>query len=231
VWDTGIGIAAADRERIFDPYVQIGNKERDRSMGLGLGLAIVKHAIALLQLRLSLLSQHGQGSCFRLEIPSNIWATDISTEPEDPSQKQIDFAETISHLRGRRILLIEDDPMALHAMQALLLGWQVDLRCAQRGGSVALQQCSDDWIPECVLCDFRLPGELNGIEVLDAVLERYPSAVGILQTGELAQTIQIQAEEAGYLVLYKPLDTNVLASTLHTLLDQRHRLRREQVVA
>jgi signal transduction histidine kinase len=224
VWDTGLGIAPADQERIFDPYVQVGNKERDRSMGLGLGLAIVKHAVALLDMRLALRSQPGKGSCFRLTIPEALWSAGSGQTLPTASEQHADLAQTIARLRGRRILLIEDDPMALQAMQALLAGWRIDLRCAQRGDESVLEQCADGWIPECVLSDFRLPGKLNGIDVLDNVLERYPSAVGILQTGELAQAIQTQAEEAGYLVLYKPLDTNVLASTLCTLLDQRARL-------
>jgi signal transduction histidine kinase len=37
VWDTGIGIAPPDLERVFEPYVQVGNDTRSREKGLGLG--------------------------------------------------------------------------------------------------------------------------------------------------------------------------------------------------
>jgi signal transduction histidine kinase len=47
VSDTGIGIPQADRDRIFDEYVQLGNPERDRGKGLGLGLAIAQRLAAI----------------------------------------------------------------------------------------------------------------------------------------------------------------------------------------
>ena len=40
IWDTGIGIEEADRQRIFEEFVQLDNPERDRRKGLGLGLSI-----------------------------------------------------------------------------------------------------------------------------------------------------------------------------------------------
>jgi CheY-like chemotaxis protein len=66
-----------------------------------------------------------------------------------------------------------------------------------------------------------MPGKLNGIELLDYILERFPEDVGILLTGEMVQSVQTQAEEAGYLVLFKPLDPAVLASTLSAVMSRR----------
>lgn len=212
VWDSGVGIAPEDQERIFDPYVQIGNRERDRSKGLGLGLAIVRQATQLLGMPLRLLSRPQRGSCFRLHIPaaqvlhSDLLGTSKDALPEQPST---------AVLAGRRILLIDDDRMVQQAMQALLGSWQIDLRCAGVGDpEVVLKTCQHGWAPECIISDFRLPGPLNGIALLDTLLERFPDAVGLLQTGELAQTIQLQAEEAGYLVAFKPVSPEVLAYTL-----------------
>jgi CheY-like chemotaxis protein len=115
--------------------------------------------------------------------------------------------------------------MVLQAMQALLQTWQVDLRCTNRGDDSVLVAFSAQWVPECILCDFRMPGKFNGIELLDFILERFPEAVGILLTGEMGQAVQTQAEEAGYLVLSKPLDPAVLASTLSAVMNRRDRAR------
>lgn len=219
VWDTGTGIDAIGLTRIFDPYVQIGNAERDRSKGLGLGLAITAHATQLLGLQLSVHSRPGRGSCFRLHVPAAMCRPHqaiAALQPDTPA------VVTAPRLAGRRVLLVEDDAMVLNAMQALLTGWQMDLRCASRGDvAAALGACGPDWVPECVLCDFRLPGSLDGVALLDVLFEHFPDAVGILQTGELAHNVQAQARQAGYMVLSKPIEPGVLAQTLAAVLAGR----------
>jgi len=221
VWDTGLGIAAADQTRVFDPYVQIANRERDRTKGLGLGLAIVRHACELLGVKLTLQSHLGRGSCFRLHLPAAL----CNCAPELDCAKAALFTPAVIQpsewLLGRRLLLVDDDPMIQRAMQALLSSWGMDLRCTSTGDTTAMQVCGTDWQPDCVLCDFRLPGPLDGIEMLDYLQEQHPKAVGILQTGELVQTVQARAEEAGYLVLFKPVDAAVLAATLSSVLNRR----------
>jgi signal transduction histidine kinase/CheY-like chemotaxis protein len=219
VWDTGVGIADEDQARIFSPYVQIGNQERDRSKGLGLGLAIVHHAASLLGLEVTLKSQLGRGSRFRVHVPRSVC---VAGQVKAESQAaRTALPVSVPQLAGRRVLLVDDDPMVLQAMQALLQTWQLDLRCTSRGDASVLAACSAEWVPECILCDFRMPGKLNGIELLDYILERFPEAVGILLTGEMVQSVQTQAEEAGYLVLFKPLDPAVLASTLSAVMSRR----------
>ncbi|TXT39569.1 MAG: vsrB [Comamonadaceae bacterium] len=222
VWDTGLGIAEGDQARIFDPYVQVANRERDRTKGLGLGLAIVRHASELLGIGLTLRSQLGRGSCFRLHLPA-----DLCTHVPEPQAIQKasrllpDSLHIANQLYGRRILLVDDDPMIQRAMQALLGSWGIDLRSATTGDASAVQVCGTDWQPECVLCDFRLPGAMDGIEMLDYLQDCYPQAVGILQTGELVQMVQARAEEAGYMVMFKPVDASVLAATLCSVLNRK----------
>ena len=223
VWDTGIGISDDDQKRIFDPYVQLANRERDRTQGLGLGLAIVKHASEMLALDVTLHSTKGRGTCFRIRVPAHlIIQTSATHGPELPRQTQpVAAVPDKPWLKDRRVLLIDDDPLVQQAMQALLRGWQLDVRAASRGDAV-LKECAPNWEPECVLCDYRLPGALNGIEVLDLLLQTYPKTIGVLLTGELAQTVQQAAEDAGYLLLSKPVNASVLAFTLGTLLERRN---------
>lgn len=64
IMDTGIGIAAEFRERIFNPFYT------DKHRGTGLGLAIVKNIIDSHQGRIEVESEPGQGACFRLIFPA-----------------------------------------------------------------------------------------------------------------------------------------------------------------
>jgi two-component system phosphate regulon sensor histidine kinase PhoR len=70
VRDTGIGIDARDRERIFERFYRV-DKARSRELGgTGLGLSIVKHLVQALGGQVSLQSQLGRGSTFRVRIPA-----------------------------------------------------------------------------------------------------------------------------------------------------------------
>ena len=221
VWDTGLGIAPADQARIFDPYVQVANRERDRSKGLGLGLAIVRHATELLGITVTAQSRLHRGSCFRLHLPPHLFQHALLTTMPQSSQWQAPKVQPAPWLKGQRVLLVDDDPIVQTAMRALLGSWQMQVRSATAGDASVLEVYSSDWVPDCVLCDFRLPGPLDGIALLDLLHERYPQIVGILQTGELAQRVQTRAADAGYLVLYKPVQAHILESTLAAVLERR----------
>jgi len=69
VKDTGIGIAAVDRERIFERFYRV-DKARSRKVGsTGLGLAIVKHIVQSHQGRIQVDSEIDKGTCFEVKLP------------------------------------------------------------------------------------------------------------------------------------------------------------------
>jgi signal transduction histidine kinase len=68
VADTGIGIAKADQEIIFERYMQAASEEPAKK-GTGLGLAIVKKILDLHQVKISLESTPGRGASFCFELP------------------------------------------------------------------------------------------------------------------------------------------------------------------
>ena len=69
VSDTGIGIAAEDRERIFGQYVQIEGPVQRRVRGTGLGLPLSRKLATLLGGRIELESVLGRGSTFAVIVP------------------------------------------------------------------------------------------------------------------------------------------------------------------
>jgi signal transduction histidine kinase len=66
VRDNGIGIPPADRERIFEPFERLGQKE---APGTGIGLAIVKKIIELYQGRVWVETEPGEGATFFFTLP------------------------------------------------------------------------------------------------------------------------------------------------------------------
>jgi len=69
VEDTGAGIPAADVPRIFERFYRVDKARSREKGGTGLGLAIVRHILALHGGRVSVVSDVGRGSTFRIELP------------------------------------------------------------------------------------------------------------------------------------------------------------------
>ena len=69
VADDGIGIAPADRERIFEAFVQVDPSDARRAQGAGLGLAVARRLVELQGGTIWVESEVGHGSRFRFRIP------------------------------------------------------------------------------------------------------------------------------------------------------------------
>ncbi len=83
VTDRGIGIAAADQERVFERFFRVDKARSRATGGTGLGLAIVKHVAANHNGTIRLWSQPGTGSTFTLSIPAYPDNVDAPDERED----------------------------------------------------------------------------------------------------------------------------------------------------
>jgi signal transduction histidine kinase len=69
VSDTGVGISAADQERVFEEFQQVGDPERQRA-GTGLGLALTKRLVEAHGGEITLVSELGRGSTFTVRFPA-----------------------------------------------------------------------------------------------------------------------------------------------------------------
>lgn len=110
VKDTGIGIALEDQERIFRSFEQIGTNVA-RSEGTGLGLAISGSLVQAMGGKLCVESVPGDGSQFYFQIRFSFGS---KTSKEDP------ILSDPADLRGKRVLLVEDNDLNAEIAAALL---------------------------------------------------------------------------------------------------------------
>ncbi len=211
VIDQGMGFPIEQKEQIFKPYIQLNNAHRDRSKGIGLGLSIVYESTLLLSATLNVNSVIGRGSCFSLVLPP-LKCYEIQAIPYVAKQSELN-QYAVDKLRGRKLLLIEDDPMSAQA----LITWAEDL-----GLMVEHHPHPDSVIhahtPDIIVCDIRLPTRKDGIEWLGEWLEHWPDARGLLISGELAAETHERAEQEGLLLLSKPVNPDLLLQTFTGLL-------------
>ncbi len=209
VIDTGIGIAAADQQRVFEEFYQADNPARDRSLGLGLGLSIVQRVATLLDIGLQLHSQPGQGTSITLRLPAGqpLARPALAPDPAAPADAWAPLA--------LQVLVIDDEPEIRDSMQVLLEQLGCGCRCAEdQDGALALVR--EGFRPDVLLCDHRLRrGDgLSAVAALQAELGPVPA---LLLTGDTApQTLALLAA-SGHRVLHKPVDGAALAQVLRTL--------------
>ena len=194
--DTGPGIPEQNQDEIFSEFFQLNNPERDRRKGLGLGLAIVRRLSVLLEHPVTLRSAPGQGSVFSLDVP----ACGTVTEPTDITLK----AKPGDRLAGLQVLVIDNETDILEAMCTLLEGWQCRFTGAE-SAVTALRHVESGWQPDFIISDYRLPGELNGCELIQQLLQRTGRLPALLISGDTSAEIFRQAKDTGLLLLAKPV--------------------------
>ncbi|CAO3372159.1 ATP-binding protein [Azospirillum argentinense] len=198
VWDTGIGIPTDRQEDIFHEFVQVGNASRDRDQGLGLGLAVVRRLAGMLDHPVSLRSEPGRGSVFRVEVPLADPPAPAATLPED-------FPVTARMRAGARVLVVEDDPIVREGLCAMIRQWGHEVFPAASFGEAveALRRHPD---PDVIVADYRLGEGHTGTETIREVRRRSKRPIpGILVTGDTAPERLAEAEAGKFSILHKPV--------------------------
>ncbi|MBI5926373.1 MAG: hybrid sensor histidine kinase/response regulator [Aquabacterium sp.] len=212
VWDTGMGIARADRVKVFDDYFQVQNSARRAQDGLGLGLGVVRRLLALTDTRITLRSRLGKGSCF-----------DIAFQPGEASSAMplpsgVLGDEALMATESECILVIEDQTNVREAVLTVLN----DSGYLALGGDTAMalvKQAADaDAWPRAIICDYRLGPSYSGFDAIAELRHEFGDDMpAILVTGDLDPLIQARAAEQGIRVMHKPLDRDQLLTALHEI--------------
>ncbi len=149
VRDTGLGIAASDQGRLFQPFSQVSRSSGRHHGGTGLGLVISRSLVRLMGGDITLESTPGVGSVFRFHV---------SARPLDstPARAQPQL--------GLRLLLVDDSTANLRLLQSIagVLGCECTVAA---GGQEGFEAVARGGRYDAVLLDLQMP-EVDGVEVL-----------------------------------------------------------------
>lgn len=214
VVDTGRGIPPDQQENVFHEFVQLHNAARDRSRGLGLGLAIVSRLGRLLGHRVDLRSRPGHGSAFSIDIPlGDVRLIEAPAPAGLPGQIPADAL----------VLLVDDESAILRGMAELFDNWNIDLVTAHSADEAVQWLDSLGRVPDVIVSDYRLPDDIDGIEVINRLRRKYGRDIpAILVTGDTAPDTIQRIARAGFPLLHKPLRPAKLRALLTHLIQRAH---------
>ena len=155
VRDTGIGISEDYLPHIFESFTREENTKLNRVQGTGLGLAITAKIVELMGGTISVESKVGEGSVFTVEL---------SLLPVEEDGARTETEADHSGLRGKRILLVEDNAVNAEIAAMILEEYGVRTETAENGKiGVDLLKDKPEGYFDAVLMDIQMP-VMNGYE-------------------------------------------------------------------
>jgi PAS domain S-box-containing protein len=165
VADTGIGIDAATRERLFSPFMQADQTTTRRFGGTGLGLSICRQLARLMGGEVGVESEVDRGSTFWFEVALARAAAPAAAEERAT-------ADADATLQGARVLVVEDNPVNMLIAETLLANWGVEVVQATDGRQAIEAVERERGRFDAVLMDVHMP-VMSGHEATVELRKRY----------------------------------------------------------
>ncbi|MCV6636613.1 PAS domain S-box protein [Candidatus Albibeggiatoa sp. nov. NOAA] len=207
VRDTGIGISTDDRTRLFQPFCQLDSSTTRQYGGTGLGLMICQRLIEMMQGKIGVDSQLGQGSTFWFEIGLGKSTHHVNKELPD-----------ISILQGRRVLIVDDNTTNCEILYSQTRNWGLipDVATsAEEGLNKLYRAVQANKLYDLAIIDFMMP-HMDGASLAQRVkLDKSVSTLPLIMLTSVHQPMdnpEIKKLLASR--LYKPVSQKKLLDCL-----------------
>jgi CheY-like chemotaxis protein len=223
--DTGLGVPAEKQDRIFEAFSQADGTMARKSGGTGLGLTICQRLTALMQGRIWMESEPGQGSTFHFEIRLGV--------QEAPVTRAINVQP--AQLRDMNVLIVDDNFTNRRVLEEMLTRWGVRPTAVESGRAalqaLQLAKSMGRTFP-LILLDGQMPG-MDGFTLADTI-HRDPALAGsamIMLTSAGKPGDGARCCEAGIAAYFaKPIRQAELLEGICALLQQSPQKKLEKLV-
>lgn len=215
--DSGKGMAAEDRERIFQEFTRLSGAQGEE--GFGLGLSIVKKLVVLLEGTIDVQSKLGEGSCFTVVLPLYPVGESIPESQSSPENETADIdkaATAVPLMKVIRVLLIDDDKIQLSLTAAMLKQHGVDAVCCEQLEELIEQLRTS--VFDVLLTDIQMPA-INGFDLVKLLrASNIPQAktipvIAVTARSEMDKDVLCEHGFAG--CLHKPFTVKELLMTVN----------------
>lgn len=160
VKDDGIGISKNKQKLVFQRFEQADDSEKARNQGTGLGLAICSRLVHMMDSDINLVSEVNKGSTFSFTIKF-----EVVKEADIESDKHTGNV----NYEGKRVLVVEDNPLNMEITCTLLQNYRIDTDCAYNGEeAVKKMRSSEPGYYDLILMDIMMP-VMGGLEAAQAI--------------------------------------------------------------
>jgi PAS domain S-box-containing protein len=206
IGDTGTGIPPEVLAKVFEPFFTT----KGVGKGTGLGLSMVYGFIKQSSGHITVDSEVGRGTSFKLYLPRSVGAQEEAAVRQRP----------VIARGSERILVVEDDSRVRASVVRLLQGWGYAVSEAADGaaGVAAMEAAAEPC--DLLLTDVVMPGPLNGKALADIVARRWPKTKIVFMSGYSDEVITHHGRlDAGVRLLSKPFRKTELAAVIRQVLD------------
>ena len=206
--DTGEGMSKEVSKHIFEPFYTT----KEVGSGTGLGLSMVYGFVKRCGGDISIETESGKGSTFRLYLPRS--------KGLDKRLDQISEKEHLITKGNESILLVDDEPTLLVFAEHVLKSWGYKVYCAENA-EVALSILNNSHI-DLLFSDVVMPGKVNGYALAEKALD-INAEIKVLLTSGYADKIGSNKEfdKYNFEFLLKPYSRESLSEKLNSLFDRK----------
>lgn len=220
VKDNGIGMSEEFITRMFEPFTQESENNKQNLNGTGLGLSISKGIVDLLGGTISATSKQNVGTTFVVDLSFETASEMKAPEPLETYSEE--------DLAGKRILVVEDNEINCDIAVAILERKGVLADTAYNGAEAVERFLnSDEWYYDAVLMDIRMP-KMNGLEATRKIrnLNRKDSQVTpiiAMTANAFSDDVSLSAHSGMNAHLSKPINPSLLYETILREIAKAHK--------
>ena len=236
VSDTGIGIRKEDQEKLFSEFTQVDNRKNKKIMGTGLGLAISRNFAKMMHGDITLESEYGKGSTFRVTIDQKVideapMNFDSIRSLSEESAFGADGANINDFTCPKaKVLIVDDNVVNLKVAKGIIGSYGPNITLANSGpDALKLLREGDEF--DILFIDHMMP-EMDGVECVKRIRSmnsEYARKVPIIALTANAESVDksIFLDAGMNDILGKPIDTDILARILRKYLPQELQVRKD----